>query len=57
VRIQPVQPEDLADIQSLLEEYVEALEQTYQYDIADRIRTLRKEDQLMNRFVKIVPVI
>jgi hypothetical protein len=40
----------------LLGYYIEALEQTSQYDVAERIRALCPDEVLPIRFVKIVPV-
>ncbi len=55
VTVQPVQSGDVADIQQLLGHYIEALEQTYQYESADHIRLLAEEDMIRSRFVCVVP--
>ncbi len=55
VEIQVVDDSDVAQIQRLLREYIEALEQTYQYDTADHIRWLSMQDIILERFVKVVP--
>jgi glutamate synthase (NADPH/NADH) large chain len=55
VHIAQIDSEDVQPIQALLGHYIEALEQTYQHDEADRIRSLCVESVLSNRFVKIIP--
>jgi glutamate synthase (NADPH/NADH) large chain len=55
VQIQEVEPEDIKDVQRLLQYYIEALEQTYQYEIAEQIRSRGAEKAILERFVKIVP--
>jgi glutamate synthase (NADPH/NADH) large chain len=55
VHITNVDPEDVQPIQALLAYYIEALEQTYQHDTADHIRSLCVEPVLISRFVKVVP--
>jgi glutamate synthase (NADPH/NADH) large chain len=55
VEIQVVDDSDVAQIQRLLREYIEALEQTYQYETADHIRWLSMQDIILERFVKVVP--
>jgi glutamate synthase (NADPH/NADH) large chain len=56
VEIQAIDNEDVAEVQRLLQYYIEALEQTYQYETADHIRLLAEEEAILNRFVKIAPV-
>jgi glutamate synthase (NADPH/NADH) large chain len=56
IEIQSVDAEDVLEIQRLLAEYAEALEQTYQYDTAERIKLLAVEGEILERFVKIVPM-
>lgn len=57
VRIEDVNAEDVAEIQRLLGSYIEALEQTYQYETAEHIHSLSIESVLVKRFVKIVPLL
>jgi glutamate synthase (NADPH/NADH) large chain len=56
IAIQVVDGEDVLEIQRLLGKYVEALEQTYQYDTAEHIRQLTTADAILDSFVKIVPM-
>ncbi len=46
---------DVEDIQTLLGHYIDALEQTDQYETATHIHQLALEEVLLQRFVKIVP--
>ncbi len=46
---------DLEQVQHLLGEYIKALEQTYQYDTAERIHLLSAREAVLERFVKIIP--
>ena len=55
VVIQAIEEADIVGIQELLQHYIEALEQTDQYDTASRMRALTAPDVLYRRFVKIVP--
>ena len=55
VDIQPIQMEDFADLQRLLNFYIEALEHTYQHETAELIRALSAENILQERFVKVLP--
>lgn len=55
VKVQPVDSEDVQPIQTLLAHYIEALEQTYQHDTAERIRSMCMEPVLLKRFLKVVP--
>jgi glutamate synthase (NADPH/NADH) large chain len=56
VDIQPIViPDDLADLQRLLNFYIGALENTYQHETAEQIRALSAESMLAVRFVKVVP--
>jgi hypothetical protein len=56
VDIQPIEiPDDVADLQRLLNFYIEALENTYQHETAEQIRALSAEGMLSARFVKVVP--
>jgi hypothetical protein len=48
-------PDDLTDLQRLLNFYIEALENTYQHETAEQIRALSSESMLAARFVKVVP--
>ena len=54
VAIQPLEEDDVGQVQELLNHYIEALEQTDQYDTAERIRSLAQEKVLRRRFVKVV---
>ena len=56
IEIQAVDAEDVTEVQRLLGGYVEALEQTYQYEAAEHIRMLAREGEIFERFVKIVPM-
>ncbi len=56
VRIAPLDDDDIPQVQELLDHYIAALEQTAQYDVADRIAALRQPAVLRGRFVKVVPV-
>ena len=55
VQIQEIGPDDVKDLQRLLQYYIEALEQTYQYETAEHIRSLSDEKAILERFVKVVP--
>jgi glutamate synthase (NADPH/NADH) large chain len=55
VEIQPVAEGDCTELQRLLGLYVEALEQTYQYETAETIRAMSETRNLLERFVKVVP--
>jgi len=55
VEIQALEAGDVANIQELLGYYTNALEQTYQYETAEQIRTLVAESTLRQYFVKVVP--
>ena len=55
VQILELEPGDTADLRRLLDYYVEALEQTYQYETAEQIHSLCDDKELMGRFVKVVP--
>ena len=56
VRIESIHEDDLWEIRSLMNHYLTALEQTYQYDTAERLRLFLQDDALvLHRFVKIIP--
>ncbi|MEA4908696.1 MAG: glutamate synthase-related protein, partial [Anaerolineaceae bacterium] len=55
VEVKALEEHDLPDLCYLLQNYVEALEQTYQYDTADYIRSLMEDKIVIQRFVKVVP--
>ena len=55
VEIRPMEEHDCTGLQRLLGYYIEALEQTYQYETADHIRALSTEKTLLERFVKVMP--
>jgi len=58
VCIESITHEDLKEIRALMSHYLFALEQTYQYETAERLRAFLQDDfLLMHRFVKIVPAI
>lgn len=56
VAIEPVEDEDLPDVQDLLGYYIQALERTDQVDVADRMHALSRPGAIRERFVKVVPV-
>lgn len=55
VSVEYLSPDDIEQLQVLLGYYVDALEQTHQYDIAEHIISLSEPDVLLQRFVKVVP--
>jgi glutamate synthase (NADPH/NADH) large chain len=55
VEIQPVDSADTTAIRELFGEYIEALEQTYQYETAEYIRTLATDEEIARCFVKVAP--
>jgi glutamate synthase (NADPH) large chain len=55
VRIMPLEEYDASKVKELLGHYINALEQTYQYDTAEHIRGLSEASTIFDRFVKIVP--
>jgi glutamate synthase (NADPH/NADH) large chain len=55
VEVRGLEAQDVLAIQELLGHYINALEQTYQYENAEQIRTLLTEDTLRRCFVKIIP--
>jgi glutamate synthase (NADPH/NADH) large chain len=57
VGIKPVDETDIPQIRALLEQYVEALERSDQYDVSERIRALSQPTILKRRFVKIIPIL
>lgn len=54
VSLKPIDSADVSDIQELLGYYIEALDQTGQYDVVTRIGQLCQEDVVLARFIKIV---
>jgi glutamate synthase (NADPH/NADH) large chain len=56
VEIKDLEAGDIPQVQQLLGHYIEALERTDQYEVADRIRALSQVTVLKRRFVKITPV-
>jgi len=56
VDVAPTGEGDCADLQRLLGYYIEALEQTYQYETAEHIRSLATTEAILERFVKVVPL-
>ncbi len=56
VKIEDVNPVDVVEIQQLLGYYIEALEQTYQYETAENIRALSTDNILLEHFIKVVPL-
>ncbi len=55
VELLPINHEDIPILQRLLNAYIIALEQTYQYEEAERIRGYCEEDFLLKMFIKIIP--
>lgn len=56
VRILPVDDDDVSAIRDLMRHYIQALEQTYQFETAERMRALVAENaRVKELFVKIVP--
>jgi glutamate synthase (NADPH/NADH) large chain len=55
VEVQELQAQDTAELQRLLGYYIEALEQTYQYETVEHIRSLLGREILQQRFVRVVP--
>ncbi len=55
VGIQPMSEEGCSELRRLLTYYVEALEQTYQYETAEHIRALSAPENLLERFVVVTP--
>jgi glutamate synthase (NADPH/NADH) large chain len=55
VRIEAVDTPDVEAIQSLLEHYINALEKTYQFDTAERIKLLAQPEMVAEQFVRVVP--
>jgi glutamate synthase (NADPH/NADH) large chain len=56
VKVEEINATDVVEIRQLLGYYIEALEQTYQYETAERIRALSIDSMLLEHFVKIVPL-
>jgi glutamate synthase (NADPH/NADH) large chain len=54
VAIKPLDEADIPHVQELLAHYIHALQQTDQYDVAERIEQLGYPDVLLGRFVKVV---
>jgi hypothetical protein len=54
VEIRGLESHDIQNVQTLLKYYVEALDQTYQYETTEQIRTLCDENAILGRFVKVV---
>jgi glutamate synthase (NADPH) large chain len=46
---------DTGELRKLLNHYIDALEQTQQHEVAQRIRLLTQDHILLSRFVKIIP--
>jgi glutamate synthase (NADPH/NADH) large chain len=56
VRILPIDGDDIITIRDLMQHYIHVLEQTYQFETAERVRALMAEEaRLRGSFVKIVP--
>jgi glutamate synthase (NADPH/NADH) large chain len=55
VAVQALDKADIRPIQELFGYFIEALEQTYQYDTAARMHELSQEAVIRERFVKVVP--
>jgi glutamate synthase (NADPH/NADH) large chain len=56
VEVKPVDPVDFPEITGILNYYCEALEQTYQYEMATRMHDMCTDLAFIGRFVKIVPL-
>jgi glutamate synthase (NADPH) large chain len=56
VEIRGLETGDVPAIQELLSHYINALEQTYQYENAEQIRALVTESTLLRYFVKVAPL-
>jgi glutamate synthase (NADPH) large chain len=57
VSIQPIDENDIPQLQELLGHYSEALNRTDQDDVATRINALAQPNMLQRRFVKVVPIV
>ncbi len=56
MRIEKINEDVLWEIRNLMSHYLTALEQTYQYEYAERLRNFLNDDFLvLHSFVKIVP--
>jgi glutamate synthase (NADPH/NADH) large chain len=55
VKLLKLNEADISDLQRLLEQYMLALEQTYQSETADQVHALAQPKNLKERFVKVVP--
>lgn len=54
VKVLPVNKKDIRAIIELLNEYIDVLEQTYQYETADHIRLMTDEKTIQASFLKVV---
>lgn len=57
VCLKPLEGDDTRDVRALLGEYCKSLEQTHQSEEAQRIQNLCDERVLMERFIKVVPML
>jgi glutamate synthase (NADPH/NADH) large chain len=57
VTVAHLDEDDAPQIRELLGHYIDALEQTDQYEVAERIRTLMPDQVLTRRFVKVIPAL
>lgn len=55
VKLERLDLSDTSELRRLLSHYVEALEQSQQQEVAQRIRLLAQDHILLSRFVKVVP--
>lgn len=55
VRLERLDLADTDNLRRLMCAYIEALEQTQQHDVAQRMRLLSQDDVMLSRFVKVVP--
>ena len=53
VEVLKINDQDIGSLQELLGFYIEALEQTYQYETAEKIRMLSEEKNIRSSFVKV----
>jgi glutamate synthase (NADPH/NADH) large chain len=56
VAIQDLAANDIQSVQQLLQYYIEALEQTFQYETAEQIKALSIAEIVEEEFVKVVPL-
>ena len=57
VSINSLERDDIDQLRGLLGQYTQSLEETHQYEEAQRIQSLCEDHTLMERFLKVVPVL